>query len=322
MIQVIEHNLLYKKQTNGCLNNKPDKKLKPVTICIAAICDIDKPAPAIVFCADRLISAGPIQFEGSTSKIKIMTAYCMAMQSSNDSLTSDAILEKAREKASKFDKPRKIVEIVELIRAECLALKKQWIEDNILFKYNVTFDKLEVKPEATVAQAIKEVTDCKNQYPFQFSFIVLGIEETKEAHLYTIDQDGQYWLQDSLGFATIGSGDYLAFPELTKHGYSRHFPAVVAIPRVYIAKKVAERVQGVGRHADLCILFLNDPTNSKFDPRVQELSANKAFIEELNKTHDLIMSNEKTELLKLSKTILEMLAGKPQTQVSPQTPAT
>ena len=315
---MLKNNLLYVKQPNRYLNNKSIERLKPVTICIAAICDLGKPAPAIVFCADRLISAGIIQFEGSTSKIKIITPYCMAMQSANDSLTADAILEKVREKASKFDKPVKIVDIVELIRSECLALKKQWIEDNILFKYNVTFDKLNVKPEATVAQAIKEVNDCKNQYPFQLQFIVLGIEESKEAHLFTIDQDGQYWLQDTLGFATIGSGDYLAFPELTKHGYSRHFPAVVAIPRVYIAKKMSERVQGVGRYTDLCILFLNDPATGKFDPRLQELSVNREFIAELDKAHEAILVSEKAELQKLSKTILEMLAPKPQ----PQTPAT
>ncbi len=308
---MLEQNLLYPKRPNRYLKNKLLGELKPVTVGIAAICDLDMPAPAIVVCADRLVSAG-IQFEGHTSKITFMTGYCMALQSSNDSLTSDALLEKVRAKTSKFEKPVKIVDIVELIRAECIALKQQWIENNILFKYNITFDKLNVKPEVAVTNAIAEVNNCK--YPLQFQFIIVGIEETKEAHLYVIDQDGQYWLQDSLGFATIGSGDYLAFPELTKLGYSRRFPAVVSIPRVYMAKKASERVQGVGRYTDLLILFLENPLSGEFKPRIQELSANKDFMKQLDDKLDEILKLEKAKLAELSNAVLEFFKPKPQTQ--------
>ena len=77
----------------------------------------------------------------------------------------------------------------------------------ILSKYNLTFEKLETKPESVVKDAINEVRDC--QYPYEFSFIVLGLEASKEAHLFTVDQDGNYRLQDYLGFATIGSGGEL-----------------------------------------------------------------------------------------------------------------
>jgi hypothetical protein len=312
-MKLIEQNLLYLKQPNRYLKSKSLEGLNPVTVCIAAICDLDQPAPAIVLCADRLVSAG-IQFESHTSKIKVMTGYCLAFQSANDSLTADAILEKVREKTAAFDKPAKILDIVELIRIECIAVKKQWIEDNILSKYNITFDKLNAKPEVAVIRAVKEVNCCK--YPIKFQFIVAGIEESKQAHLYVIDQDGQYWLQDTLGFATIGSGDYLAFPELTKLGYSRRFPAVVSIPRVYMAKKASERVQGVGRRTDLLILFLENPNGGEFKPRMQELSANKDFMKQLDDKLDEISKLERGKLEELSTAILEFF--KPKQAIQPQ----
>lgn len=300
-------NHLYKKQLNRYLKLR---RLKPVTICIAVICDFGSSAgvpPAIVFCADRLVSAG-IQFEGGTPKIKMITNYCFAMQSSNDSLTSDLILEKVKAKANTLEKTAKIVEIVEMIRQECFELKKQWVEDNVLLKYNLTFKKLDTKPDAIVKDAINEVRDC--HYPCEFSYIVLGLEESKEAHLYVIDQDGQYWLQDSLGFAAIGSGGELAFLEMTKHGYARNFPAVVAIPRVYLAKKVSERAQGVGRYTDMGILFLSDPKSGKFLPASQNL-ATPELIRKLDETYNALIANEKAELEKLNQTVYEILVPKP-----------
>jgi hypothetical protein len=244
------------------------------------------------------------------------------MQSSNNSLISDLILEKVRQKASALEKPAKIIDIVEMIKAECFALKKHWIEENILVNYNLTFEQLGAKPETIIKDAVSAVRYC--DYPYEFSFIVLGLEPSKEAHLYTMNQDGEYWLQDSLGFATIGSGGELAFLELTKHGYARYFPAVMAIPRTYIAKKVSERAQGVGRYTDLLILFLNEPKTDKFLPMIQVLSTNQGFIQELDKTYNTIVANEKTELDKLTKTVFDLLTPKPSpkpTQTPTETPS-
>ena len=309
-------NHLYEKRRNRYLR---PRRLRPVTICIAAICDFGSPhvPPAIVFCADRLVSAG-IQFEGGEPKIKAIAPYCIAMQSSNDSLTSDLILEKVKQKISVLEKPAKIIEIVEMMRSECFALKKQWIEDTILSKYNVVFEKLGSKPEVTIKEAVNEVKEYK--YPYEFSFIVLGLEAQREVHLFVIDQDGQYWLQDSLGFATIGSGGDLAFLEMTKHGYTRSFPAVMAIPRIYLAKRVSERAQGVGRFTDLAILFFNEPKSDKFSPALQYLSLPE-LTNKLDETYEALIKNEKAELEKLSQTVYDSLAPKPQPTQPQQTQA-
>lgn len=287
-----------------------------MTTCIAVICDYSRQdlPPAVVFCADRLVSAG-IQFESGTPKIKPLTNYCYAMQSSNDSLTSDMILETVKQKIAS-EQQLTILQIVEKIRDECYALKKQYIEDNILFKYNLTFENLESRPESIVKDAVNEVRDC--QYPYSFSFIVFGLEPPREVHLYVIDQDGQYWLQDSLGFATIGSGGNLAFLELTKYEYNRNFFAVMAIPRVYFAKKVSERAEGVGRHTDLAILFFNEPQSGKFEPRIQDFSQNDKLIPKLDEVYASLVAHEKDELMKLSQSVLEILAPKAKSEPTPK----
>jgi len=56
-LNLLEQSALYKKRQNNKPINKyvALKRLKPVTVIIAAICNVDLPGvfPAIVFCADR-----------------------------------------------------------------------------------------------------------------------------------------------------------------------------------------------------------------------------------------------------------------------------
>jgi hypothetical protein len=311
---MMRDNNLSKKRQNRYLIQR---RLKPVTVCIAAICNINVPnqpelRPTIVFCADRLVSAG-IQFESGEPKIKRITDYCYVMQSSNDSLVSDLILEKVCQKASLLEKPVKIEEIVKIIRNECIAYRKEWTEDAILQKYNMAFEEFDVTPESIVSKAIEEVEDC--EYPYVFQFIVLGIEPSFEAHLYVVEQDGRYRLYDSLGFAAIGNGGELAFLEMTKYGYSRNMPAILAIPKVYIAKKVSERAQGVGRYTDLAVLVFANKKGDPFTPAIQALSTPE-FIKKMEETYQTLMDSELKILNSLPKIVFEMLAPKPQPEPS------
>ena len=298
---MMRDNHLYKKRPNRYLNLR---RLKPVTVCIAAICNvgIKEVTPAIIFCADRLISAG-IQFESGESKIKQFTNYCYSMQSSNDSLISDLILERAKAKVGKAEKPLKIEEIVKIVKDECVAYKTEWIETAILSNYNIAFEKFKVTPESIVQKAVDEVKF--TEIPYVFDIIILGLEESKEAHIFVIKQDGTYKSYDSVGFATIGSGSDLAFLELTKYMISRSIPSVVAIPRVYIAKKVSERAQGVGRVTDLVVLFFTDLKT--FSPAIHLLSVLPDFLKTLDDAHEAIVKSEAEAITNLSKVVLKML---------------
>ena len=95
-----------------------EKGLKPVTVCIAAICDAFGDYQQKIVCfADRLASSW-IQFESATPKIKKITDYCYTLQSSNNSLASDLILERVKKTVEDTDNPMTIEEIVNTLKNE------------------------------------------------------------------------------------------------------------------------------------------------------------------------------------------------------------
>jgi 20S proteasome alpha/beta subunit len=305
-------NHLYKKRPDRYLT---ERRFKPVTVCIAAIANVgamdekrEPIPPAIVFCADKLVSAG-VQYESFEAKIKKITDYCYAMQSSDNAMVSDLILERVKQKVGNPESPLKIEEIVKLLRKECFDYKKEWFEDNVLWKYNLAFEKFKATPEKSIADSIKEIGECP--YSFEFQFIILGIEPSKEAHIFAMNQDGAYLMQDYLGFSTIGAGSQLAFPQMTKYAYSRYFPLVAAIPMVYISKKIAERMQGVGQLTDLAVLHFGKKEGTPFLPAVWVPSTQPDFMVQLDKAYDTITKNEKTELENVSKKVQEWLQKPP-----------
>jgi 20S proteasome alpha/beta subunit len=304
-------NHLSKKPCNRYLNVKKKRRSKPVTVCIAAISNVGSIdenkvpiPPCIVFCADKLVSAG-VQYESIEAKIKKITEYCYAM-TSGDAFVSDLILERVKQKVGTPERALKIEDIVRMFSRECFDYKKEWFENNVLWKYNLAFEKFSATPEPIVANAVKEVGEC--QYPFEFEFIVLGIEPSKEAHLFYVNQDGAYQLRDSLGFVTIGIGSQLAFPQMTKYAYSRYFPLAVAIPMVFISKKVSERMQGVGQHTDLAVLhFGTNVKDAQFSPMLWAPSDIPDFMKQLDDAFATISRNESTELENASKKVHEWL---------------
>jgi hypothetical protein len=282
-----------------------------VTVCIAAIANVGlldenkiPIPPCIVFCADKLVSAG-VQYESLEAKIKRITDYCFVLQSSSNASVSDLILERVKQKVGTPQEPLKIEEIAKMLRKECFDYKKEWFEDNILWKYNLAFENFNTTPEPIVSRAVKEVGEC--QYPFEFEFIVLGLEPSQEAHLFFANQDGTYQLQDYLGFVTIGVGSQLAFPQMTKYAYSRYVPLVTAIPMVYISKKVAERMQGVGQHTDLAVLHFAKKEKSQFLPALWVPSNEPNFMKELDNAFETISKSESAELENISKKVQEWL---------------
>jgi hypothetical protein len=286
-----------------------------VTVCIAAICDqINEEGyyPKIVFCADRLVSAG-VQYESRESKIKELTKYCYAMHSSTDARISDLILERVKARiTNKENFAMKIKEIVDILCEECVKFKKEQADKEILFKYNWAIESLKANPDTVIKDAISEIQDYRYpNYGLMCDFIVFGLELPKEAHIYKIDQDGKFLCCDAIGFETAGSGGSLAFLEMTRYPASREMGMVMAIPKVYMAKKVSERAEGVGRYTELYILYLiEDPNTKKIIPYVLNLFT-KDIIEKLDRVISSVHEYEITELDKLSKEIYEMFTRKP-----------
>lgn len=231
----------------------------PMTVCIAAIAEITSESPKIVFASDRLVSAG-VCFESGVPKIKMLTNYSCVMLSSNDALTSDYIVTQAQKKideALKLGEKPTIEEIVGWISEACKNKLKSEKEKVVLSKrYDLTYDELKGKSKDLHERIIQDIiTETDNfEYYFISQFLVVGIDS--KPHIYVVDQEGNFQLCDLVGFATVGEGNYLAYPEITKFSYNPDVSLSEAIVRVYNAKKVAERVSGVGKETDLATLWV------------------------------------------------------------------
>jgi hypothetical protein len=122
-------------------------RLKPVTICIAAICNVTL-SPVVLFYADRLVSAG-IQFEGGSSKVIHVTKNITVMESSNDSAASEMVLEGLRAKID-LTKTYTVKQIAEMLAQECINHKKSELENNVVYRYNLAVNNL--KADANIIE--------------------------------------------------------------------------------------------------------------------------------------------------------------------------
>jgi hypothetical protein len=233
-----------------------------MTICIAAICEAKGRFSKIILCADRATSS-VVEFEGAEPKFKKLTDHCYAMHSSNDSLVSDMILENVTEKV-KGQNLTEVKAIANLLVQECLNRKKEQIEKDVLFNYNIVADSLKSSAQSVMEKAIDNVQNYT--YDFVFDFIVAGLEPSGEAHLYWVNQDGTCKCYDSIGYCAIGSGYLPAFLQFNKVVYKADAIWQQAAVLTYFAKKTAEKAPGVGDTTDLLVLHFPQPDDPNCKP--------------------------------------------------------
>jgi hypothetical protein len=219
--------------------------------------------PKIVFCADRMISAG-LQFEHGEAKIQWLTASSLVMVSSNKSLRSDMIVKSVQMKIA--GKPMTTEAVADLFKQECIAAQQDEREQEILIPLGLSYKTLWEKSSIISKEALGGIMGQLENYESDFltQFIVLGIDQIASAyvpHIYIINQDGEVSLQDYLGFGVIGSGYDTAFPELTKYVWNRNISLSDALARVYNAKVAAQRMAGVGEFTDLSVLYVFEGTD-------------------------------------------------------------
>lgn len=232
-----------------------------MTVCIAAICESQTGSPKIVFASDRLVSGG-VCFEEGVSKIQPLALYAWVMSSSNDALTSDGIILKIQKTLacnSKEGKQIEIEQIAAMFSQECKNKLKVEREKHVYSHYGYTENEFKENSNKSSDFVIKDILDRLHEfnYDFEVEFLLIGFDfPPYMPHIYTINESGDITVSDHMGFATIGSGKYLAFPEITKYAYNLNTPLAESVMRVYWSKKVAERVGGVGKATDLLVLHV------------------------------------------------------------------
>jgi hypothetical protein len=229
-------------------------RLKPMTICIAARCEVNLQNPKVVFCADRLISTPTLQFQHGEPKVFRLNHRHMAMISSDDSLRSEMIIKRVQAQMS--DDERTTQDIVKVFTGVCRDFRHEAEEAEILDPLGITFESWQKEPRNLPDTLVNSVAAALTnwEYGFECDFIVFGVDP--EPHIWVLNQNGDSKSADYLGFAAIGNGASTAIPELTKLPWSANITMSEAIVRVYAGKRASERTLGVGQMTDLSVLHV------------------------------------------------------------------
>jgi 20S proteasome alpha/beta subunit len=226
------------------------------------------------------------------------------MHSSSDSLISDAILEKVAKKA-RANGTTSTEDVVNFFRQECIDHKREEIERDILSNYNITAESLKVNQESMLKEAVAEVQNY--QYHFNSEFIIAGLEPSGDAHIYWVNQDGDYRCHDSIGFCAIGSGGLMAFLDLTKVVYNRQTAFSAVIPLLYFAKRTAERATGVGADTDIILMHFPKPEEKESKPALWNPFTDAKIKVLLDDTYKKIRENEFTQLNQACMQLFELI---------------
>jgi 20S proteasome alpha/beta subunit len=244
----------------GTFQGKPKRREIPkrkfrcprMTVCIAMIAkNTQSGLPTIVFTADKLVSTNTVCFEGGNPKIAHLYPHTYVMTSSDDALSSDEIVIKTQQKLSKLfnsDENLTVEQIVNILSQECKSKYELEIEERrkqIFSRYNFTSEEFKFKSKDLSEKIVLDVIESLHEIEYDFktnyfkaNFLIVGIDT--EPHIYVVNELGKIEIFDHIGFATIGSGQFLAFPEITRSAYLSNISDVTAVMTVYKAKKAAD----------------------------------------------------------------------------------
>ena len=229
------------------------RRLKTMTICISTICEISQ-ASRIVFCADRLVTdANGLTFEQGKPKIDFIYDNCLVMSAGRGAESDQIIATVQRIIDEKFkkDKCPKIMDVAKIFQEELQGLRISTIENELLKARGLTikefYNNIKNFPDWLGIMLDNQISG----FDFGVGFLIFGFDIDQKnksvmAHLYKMDEKGNYILLDSIGFGIIGIGDIMSLPEITRETYSPNNSLSDALVRTFWAKKSAERVVSVG----------------------------------------------------------------------------
>lgn len=227
--------------------NRYRRRLKPVTICIGAICDKGKKAIAV---SDRMLSWADVEFEQEIPKIEKLSDNCIAL-SAGPALASTDLFRNVRRKIGTSSPPISIIQ--EMVKAEYSRIRKAKLEENLFNPRGFTMEWFYQNQQRLDENIILRLDNEVEQYDLELLLIVAGVDTT-DAHLYQVANPGSSDCFDSLGFLNIGIGSRHASMTYIDERYTPRVSLNEALYISYKAKKRAEIAPGVGDDVDITIL--------------------------------------------------------------------
>jgi 20S proteasome alpha/beta subunit len=261
---------------------KRRKVSSPVTVCIAAICRNG----IVIGASDRMLTAGDIEFEPERAKIFPITTSIIAMTAGDASLQDELMAAVRIEAGRRIDTENRwltVQEIAELHGDYFSRAKSQRAESALLAPLGLNRETFMNKQAAMLSGLVEKIANemINFQVP-DVDTIFAGVDE-RGPHIYLV-RNAEVSCRDSVGFATIGAGEWHAASQMMFAGHTpnKWFPDSVL--SVYAAKKRAEVAPGVGKATDMFIVASLGGYNRIDDDE----------IEEFGKIYELLRAKELT----------------------------
>lgn len=274
---------------------KPKRKKIPVTVCIAVIYNNN----AILGVADRMLTAGDIEFEPQQPKILSLTKNIVAMTAGDadvqTQLYSKTVAEVNRKIASNPTKLVSVEDVANMYRDYYSKLKVEATEREVLSPYGLTYETFILRQKEMSKDFIDEISYKIQSFSLSdVSTIITGLDELGP-HIFVVDNSQVSW-NDRVGFAAVGIGRYHALSHLM---LARHTPSIQeakALLTVHQAKKKSEVSPGVGSETDMFVIGPNVNTFTMLVP----IPNGKDIVKDLDKfyikyTQGIVRLDKKSE---------------------------
>jgi hypothetical protein len=223
-----------------------------MTVCIAAIA-----GKSVIGASDRLVTAGDVQFQPKTPKIKALTNSIVAMTAGDAWLQSEIMSGVMTDvQAAVAADPHQWLAVRSIVDQYCdrwAEVKRHRAEHAILKPLGLTTQQFLEDQAQMDPKSVEELSNGLINFALPgAACLVTGIDATGP-HIFAI-YDGVPMQTDSVGFAAIGIGGRHAESQLMVAQYAPDLPAAAAMMLVFLAKSRAEVAPGVGPDTDMFVI--------------------------------------------------------------------
>jgi 20S proteasome alpha/beta subunit len=211
---------------------------------------------AAIIAADRMITAGDIQYEPFQSKLAAINHKTIVLVAGDYAIHSHAV-KKTMETVDAAASP---YQIAQFYGHQIQLLRRQEAEAVYLAPLGLNTDTFLAQQRELSEAFVTTITEQMQRHRApEVEALVIGSSEgltgIPYVQLYHIDTNGIVSCCDDVGFAAIGSGAWHAKSNLMQNGYTNGANYATALTAIYAAKKAADIAPGVGKDTDLYLVF-------------------------------------------------------------------
>jgi 20S proteasome alpha/beta subunit len=215
-----------------------------VTVCVASLFrwnyahvgGQEQLGAAAIVAADRMITAGDVQYEPFQSKMAQINDRTLILVAGDYSIHSQAIkdLEKQVRKDNSI-----LAESIAVVYGKAIQrLKRREAEDLYLAPLGLNTDTFLAQQKEMSESFVQMITNQLQAYHGEnVEALIVGGSRDENSHIYLVDTRGMVSCCDDVGFAAIGSGAWHARSRLMQAGYTNSQRFAAALAMTYAAKK-------------------------------------------------------------------------------------